>query len=371
MNTRVEAPPSVPGYWWWIMLAGLVAVGLTINWAIASGLLILLLVQVARPFDFVMAFLVIVGGASVVDNAGGELTFQLSLLTAAILLMLVSYALECRGRAFSISRTTLTWPLLPYAILSIANSARGVLAGYSLRYLGLELIALLALGSALLVANVFDRRRDLRLAVGGLIVVGLAAATRGFYIFATTRTHSKTDYTMAAPGIVGLLLVNLALRSGNVLWAVGWTALSLPMFLQQFITFGRGLWTGCLAGLAISFVVFAGFGPGSAARWRRAGLVVAMFVGLGLAGAVLVAVGFGQTDILLQAGTRLTSITGTEPVSETFGASTARSPITTPSVRMQREPMKAPSSTITGRALTGSSTPPTPTPPARCTSAPI
>ena len=38
---------------------------------------------------------------------------------------------------------------------------------------------------------------------------------------------------------------------------------------------------------------------------------------------------------------------------------------------MQREPMNAPSSTITGRALTGSSTPPMPTPPARWTSAPI
>src|SRR2546430_9157971 len=64
-------------------------------------------------------------------------------------------------------------------------------------------------------------------------------------------------------------------------------------------------------------------------------------------------------------------MTGTEPVSETFGANTARSPITTPSVRMQREPTKAPSSTITGRACSGSKTPPTPTPPARCTSAPI
>ena len=62
---------------------------------------------------------------------------------------------------------------------------------------------------------------------------------------------------------------------------------------------------------------------------------------------------------------------GTVAVSETFGPSTAPSPIRTPSVRMQREPMNAPSSTITGRALTGSSTPPIPTPPARWTSAPI
>ena len=36
-----------------------------------------------------------------------------------------------------------------------------------------------------------------------------------------------------------------------------------------------------------------------------------------------------------------------------------------------REPMKQPSSMITGRACTGSSTPPIPTPPARWTSAPI
>ena len=46
-------------------------------------------------------------------------------------------------------------------------------------------------------------------------------------------------------------------------------------------------------------------------------------------------------------------------------------PMRTPSVTMQREPRNAPSSTITGRAFGGSSTPPMPTPPARCTSAPI
>src|SRR5205823_11865312 len=67
----------------------------------------------------------------------------------------------------------------------------------------------------------------------------------------------------------------------------------------------------------------------------------------------------------------VTSITGTLAVSDTFGPSTAPTPTRTPSVRMQREPMNAPSSTITGRAPGGSRTPPIPTPPARCTSAPI
>src|SRR6185503_14098236 len=62
---------------------------------------------------------------------------------------------------------------------------------------------------------------------------------------------------------------------------------------------------------------------------------------------------------------------GTDAVSDTFGPRTAPAPTRTPSVRIARDPMNAPSSTITGVAPGGSSTPPIPTPPARCTSAPI
>src|SRR5215207_8734653 len=67
----------------------------------------------------------------------------------------------------------------------------------------------------------------------------------------------------------------------------------------------------------------------------------------------------------------VTSMIGTDAESETLGASTAPSPIRTPSVTMHLEPTNAPSSTITGSACGGSSTPPIPTPPARWTSAPI
>ncbi len=67
----------------------------------------------------------------------------------------------------------------------------------------------------------------------------------------------------------------------------------------------------------------------------------------------------------------MTSITGTVEESTTFGAITAPSPMRTPSTMTARDPMKAPSSTITGAACGGSRTPPMPTPPARCTSAPI
>src|SRR5207249_7462502 len=62
---------------------------------------------------------------------------------------------------------------------------------------------------------------------------------------------------------------------------------------------------------------------------------------------------------------------GTDDVNDTFGPSTAPAPMRTPSVRIARDPMNAPSSTMTGREPGGSKTPPMPTPPARCTSAPI
>ena len=105
----------------------------------------------------------------------------------------------------------------------------------------------------------------------GLAAIGYGASARGFYDFAVTQhAHTKNSYTLAVPGMVALLFVNLALRSRTRLAVLGWSALSLPLFFEQFITFGRGLWTGCLAGIAVSAVIFGGFGPGSSesSRWR-------------------------------------------------------------------------------------------------------
>jgi hypothetical protein len=67
----------------------------------------------------------------------------------------------------------------------------------------------------------------------------------------------------------------------------------------------------------------------------------------------------------------VTSMIGTVDVSTTFAPSTASLRTRTPSTITQRDPTNTPSSTITGRADGGSSTPPIPTPPARCTSRPI
>ena len=58
---------------------------------------------------------------------------------------------------------------------------------------------------------------------------------------------------------------------------------------------------------------------------------------------------------------------GVDEVTTVLAPSTAPSSMIAPSTSMQRLPMKAPSSMMTGRAEGGSSTPPIPTPPAMCT----
>src|SRR5271166_6087272 len=67
----------------------------------------------------------------------------------------------------------------------------------------------------------------------------------------------------------------------------------------------------------------------------------------------------------------MTSMIGVDPVSTVPAPSTASLPTYTPSTTTQRDPMNAPSSMMTGRAVGGSRTPPMPTPPERCTLVPI
>ncbi len=302
---------ALPDLRWWALLAAVIAAGFVAGWAVAAGVLFLALVQIARPLDFLTAFLLLVAAATFIDNTTGGLTRQLAVLSVLILLMLVCYTVSNRGRALSLARAPLVLPVAAFLALSLLNAARGVLLGHSPRYIGLEMIGLLSLGSSLLVANTFERARHLRWALAGLVVVGIAATIHGIRIYEVNRTHGA-GYTMAAPGLVGVLLVNLALRARSPGAGLGFGLLAVPMFVEQFLTFGRGLWTGCAAALAVSILLYTGFGRGSGPRWKRAGAALAVLVAAGAAGAAISAVAFEQEDLLHAAWDRVRSTFGTE-----------------------------------------------------------
>jgi O-antigen ligase len=310
VSTDTVAAARVPDLRWWLLLGALLALGLATHWVVAAGVLLALVAHLVRPYDFFTAFLLVIAGATFVEYTAGGLTLQLGMLTCLLLLALGCYALAEGRNLIRIPRTPMTWLVLAFLGLTLLNTARGLLAGHSRKYIGLELLPLLGLGCALLVANVFDRRRDMRWVFFGLVIVGYIAAIRGFLTFAATRAHG-TGYALAAPGLVGVLLVNLALRSRTRMAGAGLLVSAIPLFLQQFVTFGRGLWTGCIAALVASVVIYAGFGRGSGHRWKRSGLLFGLLTILGFTGILLTAYAFDQMDLVREAWTRLASSVGT------------------------------------------------------------
>jgi hypothetical protein len=326
---------SGQGGWW--MLAAVIAVGLLGNWLLAAGMLALLLFQIIRPFDFTIAFLLVTAGSTFVNYLSGTLTAQLSLLSAGIMLMLLCYLVSKRGEVFSLALTDLTWPLAIYVLLSAANAGRGLMAGYPTKHIFIELLPVLELGSALLLANAFVPRRDLRVALIVLLGVAYTSAARGYHVFSIIHTHTAGVFFQPIPGIVALLLVNLALRAKSLEATLGWIALSLPLFLHQFLSFGRGIWLGNLVGLLASILIFA-VGREGGARWVRSGLVLGTILGVGMLGAVALSVLYGQVDILLDAGARFLSIGGTKLTPETRSNVTRLLEYATVAEHIQRSP---------------------------------
>jgi O-antigen ligase len=270
------ARPRVPeGIAWWVLLAAVLTLYLGVHWIAALAVLALAVAQRARPLDVLQAYLMVVGGATFINYTRGGLTHELSLLSLGILFMLFCYVMAFRSEMFVIRRAAVTVPLLCYLGLSFLNFLRGLAVGNSTRYAGLEILAALALGSCLLVANLrFDR---VRLA------------------------------TMAA-----VLLFNIALRArrSRTRWAL--MLALLPLLTHQFLSFTRGYWLGLIGSALFSIAVHGGRGPGSRGRWLLSVRLLAGLAGLVVAGGVLLSVVFNLRNLADSALTRLSSSTGTE-----------------------------------------------------------
>jgi len=319
MSTHIESAPWLPVRSWWVLLAPVIVAGLMGSWFIAAGLLVFLLINVARPFDFVAPLLVVMAGSAFVHYEGGNLMYELKLLSVAILAMLFCYVISSRNRMLSLPWTPLSQGLLMFLAWSVANFGRGVLAGYPLKNATTELLGVSALASALLVGNLFERRQHLHLAFAALLVTACGSAAIGFYVYAILHVRTAGIYFTSFPGIVGLFLLNLALRSRSTAQALGWVALSMPFFLHQFLSYRRALWLGCLVASIVTIAIYAGSGPRSGTRWRRTGLVFGTMVGLSLVGAIGMAVVYGQEDILKDAAGRFASIGSADFKAESRG----------------------------------------------------
>lgn len=303
----------MPARGWWARLAAVLTVGLVGNWFVAAGIVALLLL---RPFDFMAAFLLANGYATFVHYEGGKLTEQFAVLALACVFMLVCYLINKRRQIFDVPWSGLTQCVLLYGGLAMVNFLRGVASGHPWRIATTELIAALGLLTTILVANAFEPKRDLRFAFIGLVLTGFGSAALGFYVFSVIHVRTGGFYFIPVPGIAGLFLVNLALRSTTLRATAAFLLVSLPLFLHQFLSFRRGVWVGLIMALVATILIYAGRGPGVGARWRRTGQIFGSFLGLAVCGALAMAILYGQMDILEQAGGRFASIGGTETKTE-------------------------------------------------------
>jgi O-antigen ligase len=302
---------------WWLLLAVVLTLFIAVHWVAAVAVLAFAVLQRARPMDFIAAYLLVVAGGAFVDYMHGTLTFQLALLSLGIVFMLVCYLVEQRGRALSVPRTPLAVWLVLYVALTLLSFARGVLAGNSARFAGLELLAVLALASSLLVGNARMGRAQVTAVLAGLWLVGLGQAALGLNFFAHELTRTGGVYFTAVPGLVVVLIFNYALR--GVTWRQRWLPMLvlLPLLAHQFLSFTRGYWLGIIAGVAWSVAVYGGRGAGARERWARAGRMLGgLALTLVLVGAFLSAV-FDIPGIAIGAWRRLSTSTGLQYTSDT------------------------------------------------------
>ena len=311
--TPVRAPGrAFPGPGWWLLGLGVLAMLLLAGPLVAGLTLAGALLLRWRSLDFRIAYFGVVAGASFVDYTRGNLTPELALLALALLFMLACYALSPVRPFAAVPHTPLTLPLAAFVLLTLVNFGRGLLAGNPPRYAGLEILTGLGLGTCLLVANRVHDRRHLREWSVALLALGLGHCLLGAYVFGTLHVRTGHLSFTPVPGLLVALFFNQALRARTLRGVVGWVLATLPMLLHQFLSFTRGYWVAILFCLAWSMVLFVGRGRGAGARGRRVAVVTGLVTAFTLGGILVLATLIGVDNLLVQAGSRLSSSVSTE-----------------------------------------------------------
>jgi hypothetical protein len=301
---------------WWLFLGFVITLHFAVNWVAALTVLAFVVLQRARPLDFLSSFLLVVGAATFVDYTHGMLTAELALLSVGIVFMLFCYLMAYRGEALVLQRTPLTVSLL-YTGLTTLNFLRGLAVGNSARYAGLELLAALALASCLLFANLrMDRPRTIAILVS-LWCIGLGHVALGLEVFARIHTRTGGVYFTAVPGLIAILLFNFALRGTTL--RQRWLPIlaMLPLITHQLLSFTRGYWLGLMAGVAWSAAVYVGRGAGTRGRLAQASRLVGGLALTAVAAGAILSFAFDIPGLAVGVWRRLSTSTATEFNSET------------------------------------------------------
>lgn len=305
----VRPPAAVPGPGWWIVAILALIAGVAVHWLGAVAILLWAFVQWRWPFDRLTAALVLLTAASFVDYTQGHLTAELAGVSLCILFFLFCHVMYSGRSALQVPRTPMTVPMLFYLSLSFLNFGRGLVAGQSLRYAGLEILAAMALGSCLIIASIGDVRARLRFVLTWLWIVCIGHLALGIYWLRITHVRTGRLSFSPVPGVLAMILMPFGLRARGTRDRIFWILVIAPLLLHQFLSFTRGYWLSIILGTAFLTVVSSGYQAGAARRWGRALTFLGMLVLAGVLGAVIAAIALHIPDLAQEALVRFQSST--------------------------------------------------------------
>jgi len=306
---EVRPPAVLPGFGWWLVAILAVIAGVAVHWAAAVAVLLWALVQWRSPFDLLEAALILATAASFVDYTQRQLTPELAVVTLLILFFLFCHLLQTGREAIRVPRTPMTVPLILYVTLSCINFARGVVAGQSLRYAGLELIAALALTTCFIAAGIPNVRKRLPYVIAWFWAVCLGHLALGIYWLSVTHVRTGRLSFAPVPGVFAMIMMPRGLRARTLRERLFWGLFLAPLLLHQFLSFTRGYWLSLIAGTAFLTVVSCGYQAGAVRRWSRALAFLGTLVLAGFLAAAIAAVALHIPDLARDALVRFQSST--------------------------------------------------------------
>jgi hypothetical protein len=307
----------LPGPGWWLLLAAAVVLLLKVHVIAAAAVLAFFLLQRARPFDFLVSYLLVIAGASIINYGAGRLTAELSLLTIALLFMLFCFTMTRAPRLVVIPDTPLTRPMIAYGVLTWVNFFRGLVVGNSPRFAGLELLAMLSLATVFLAATVRIERRTIATTMVALFVVGCIHLGLGAWAYQAVGMRAGGIFFTPVDGIIVSFAVPFVLREPVARWRWLYLFALTPMLLHQFLSFTRGYWLALIGTTIFSVVTYGGRGPGAGPRWRRAGGLLGTLAVFGVLGAAIASSALGLGNLAESAAERFASAGSTELREET------------------------------------------------------
>jgi len=272
---------------------------------------------ILRPFEPVTALATFAAAASFVNNEGGRVTRDLSVVTVVALYALLPIAAARMKGRWRAPAGPLAVAVLGFLAWTAVETMRGLLAGYSVKFIALEVAALGSIVYALLAGGLQVTTRELRPALVVLMLAGLGHVVLGVVSYVVNHIRTGGIWYTPLPGMLAVVALAFGARARTLGARFGWSLLLALFLLHQTISFSRGFWLGLLVAIPFTAFMIAGVGPGAWARWRRVLAQGTVAVSALVLLVLVTAVSMGWTDLPELIGTRFGSSFSTQSTRST------------------------------------------------------